>query len=115
MIEQRPEGGDDSAPQRPPRDGFLARAATRSAAVAERWFPNTLVFALLTVAVVAIAAMGIGSGPAKVASVFGNGFWDLIPFTMQMAMVAIGGFFGGTPPPLPRGITPPAPIPPPQR
>ncbi|MYX60960.1 TIGR00366 family protein, partial [Streptomyces sp. SID8382] len=92
MIEQRPKGGDDSAPQRPPRDGFLARAATRSAAVAERWFPNTLVFALLTVAVVAIAAMGIGSGPAKVASVFGNGFWDLIPFTMQMAMVAIGGY-----------------------
>ncbi|MCM3806702.1 TIGR00366 family protein [Streptomyces sp. DR7-3] len=104
MIEQRPKGGDDSAPQRPPRDGFLARTATRSAAVAERWFPNTLVFALLTVAVVAIAAMGIGSGPAKVASVFGNGFWDLIPFTMQMAMVAIGGYVVATSRPIQRVI-----------
>ncbi|GAA1959095.1 short-chain fatty acid transporter [Amycolatopsis minnesotensis] len=88
----------------PPR-GRLARFATRSAAWSEKWFPNTLVFALLTVAVVAVAALAIGSSPAKVASVFGNGFWDLIPFTMQMAMVAIGGYVVATARPVQRAIT----------
>ncbi|AUI61182.1 short-chain fatty acid transporter [Amycolatopsis sp. BJA-103] len=88
----------------PPR-GRLARIATRSAAWSEKWFPNTLVFALLTVAVVAVAAMGIGSSPAKVATVFGDGFWDLIPFTMQMAMVAIGGYVVATSGPVRKAIT----------
>ncbi|MEV8320157.1 TIGR00366 family protein [Streptomyces sp. NPDC059900] len=85
-------------------EGLLARTATRSAAVAERWFPNALVFALLAVLVVAVAAMGIGSTPAKVAQVFGNGFWDLIPFTMQMAMVAISGYVVATARPVQRAI-----------
>ncbi|MFD5456998.1 TIGR00366 family protein, partial [Streptomyces olivaceus] len=73
-------------------DNVFARAAARSAAFSERWFPTALVFALLAVAVVAVAALSIGSSPAKVTGVFGDGFWDLIPFTMQMAMVAIGGY-----------------------
>ncbi|WP_338773516.1 TIGR00366 family protein [Nocardia vulneris] len=88
-----------------PPAGRLARFATRSAAWSEKWFPNTLVFALLIVAVVAIAALAIGAAPAEVASVFGNGFWDLIPFTMQMAMVAIGGYVVATARPVQRAIT----------
>ncbi|MFD7705961.1 short-chain fatty acid transporter [Streptomyces sp. NPDC059785] len=89
----------------PTGDSPFTRIATRSAAVAERWFPNALVFALLTIAVVAVAAMCIGSTPAKVATVFGDGFWDLIPFTMQMAMVAIGGYVVATARPVQRVIT----------
>ncbi|WP_320775647.1 short-chain fatty acid transporter [Streptomyces sp. CRN 30] len=85
-------------------DNVFARAAARSAAFSERWFPTALVFALLAVAVVAVAAMGIGSSPAKVADVFGDGFWDLIPFTMQMAMVAIGGYVVATARPVQRVI-----------
>ncbi|MFI0469464.1 short-chain fatty acid transporter [Saccharopolyspora sp. 5N102] len=96
----------DTAPtSRSSKSGLLARIATHSAAWSERWFPNTLVFALLTVAVVAIAALCIGASPATVSSVFGNGFWDLIPFTMQMAMVAIGGYVVATSRPISRVIT----------
>ncbi|MBK1783866.1 short-chain fatty acid transporter [Prauserella sp. ASG 168] len=84
--------------------GLLARLATRSAAWSERWFPNTLVFAMVVVLVVAVAAMGIGSSPAEVSEVFGEGFWDLIPFTMQMAMVAIGGYVVATAKPIRRVI-----------
>ncbi|WP_399893054.1 short-chain fatty acid transporter [Streptomyces sp. BBFR51] len=86
-------------------DNVFARAAARSAAFSERWFPTALVFALLAVAVVAVAAMAIGSSPAKVTDVFGDGFWDLIPFTMQMAMVAIGGYVVATARPVQRVIT----------
>lgn len=96
---KQPDGRQPSA-----TDNVFARAAGRSAAFAERWFPTALVFALLAVAVVALAAMCIGSSPAKVADVFGGGFWDLIPFTMQMAMVAIGGYVVATARPMQRVI-----------
>ncbi|GAB3568771.1 TIGR00366 family protein [Amycolatopsis endophytica] len=87
-----------------PRQSGLARVATRTAAWSEKWFPNTLVFALLVLAVVAIAAMAGGASPATVSQTFGDGFWDLIPFTMQMAMVAIGGYVVATARPVRRAI-----------
>ncbi|MFD9894677.1 TIGR00366 family protein [Amycolatopsis sp. NPDC059027] len=87
-----------------PKAGFLARTAIRAANWSERWFPNTLVFALLVVALVAVAAVAIGASPMSVASAFGGGFWDLIPFTMQMAMVAIGGYVVATAGPIRRVI-----------
>ncbi len=93
-----------AGPADEPRSGPLARFATRSAAWSERWFPGTLVFALLTVVAVAIAALCIGSTPATVSKVFGDGFWDLIPFTLQMAMVAIGGYVVATSRPVGRVI-----------
>lgn len=87
------------------KPGLLARIAMRSAAWSERWFPNALVFALLAVTVVAIAALAIGSPATTVSAVFGDGFWDLIPFTMQMAMVAIGGYVVATSRPINRIIS----------
>jgi hypothetical protein len=74
------------------QDGWMARAALRSAAWAEKWFPDAYVFAVLGVVIVALAAMGFGSTPQATASAFGDGFWSLIPFTMQMAFVVIGGY-----------------------
>lgn len=73
-------------------DGWMARAALRSAAWAERWFPDAWVFAALGVIVVAIAVLAFGATPSATANAFGDGFWSLIPFTMQMAFVVIGGY-----------------------
>ncbi|RUL74574.1 short-chain fatty acid transporter [Dyella choica] len=70
----------------------MARAALRSAAWAERWFPDAWVFAALGVMVVAAAVLGFGCPPAVTVNAFGDGFWSLIPFTMQMAFVVIGGY-----------------------
>ena len=39
------------------QDGWMARAALRSAAWAEKWFPDAYVFAVLGVVIVALAAM----------------------------------------------------------
>ncbi len=80
------------------QDGWMARAALRSAAWAEKWFPDAYVFAVLGVVIVALAAMGFGSTPQATASAFGDGFWSLIPFTMQMAFVVIGGYAVATAP-----------------
>ena len=80
------------------QDGWMARAALRSAAWAEKWFPDAYVFAVLGVVIVAAAAMGFGATPQATATAFGEGFWSLIPFTMQMAFVVIGGYAVATAP-----------------
>src|ERR1035441_9321941 len=70
----------------------LARLGLRFTNLAEHWFPDAYVFVCLAVPVVAVAAMFNGAGPMAVAKSFGDGFWSLITFTMQMAIVAIGGY-----------------------
>src|SRR5271165_132555 len=40
-----------------------------------------------------------GAWPGDVAAAFGEGFWSLITFTMQMAMVVISGYVVATSPP----------------
>jgi short-chain fatty acids transporter len=79
-------------------DSWMVRAALRSAAFAERWFPDAYVFAVLGVVIVAVAAMAFGATPQATAQGFGKGFWSLIPFTMQMAFVVIGGYVVATAP-----------------
>ena len=78
----------------------LVRIAQRSSQWAERWYPDTFVFVVATLAVVALAACLHGTPPAVVAGSFGEGFWSLIPFTMQMTFVIIGGYVTADSPPV---------------
>jgi short-chain fatty acids transporter len=82
----------------------MARAALRCAAWSERWFPDAWVFAALGVVIVAVAALAFGSTPVATVNAFGDGFWSLIPFTMQMAFVVIGGYVVATAPVVARFI-----------
>jgi hypothetical protein len=65
---------------------------------ADRWFPDSYVFALAVVVLVGLAAILHGASPLSVSRAFGDGFWTLIPFTLQMAHVAIGGYIVATSP-----------------
>ncbi|WP_397452428.1 short-chain fatty acid transporter [Pseudomonas sp. NA-150] len=85
-------------------DSRSARFALRCASWAERWFPDSWVFAVLAVVIVAIATMAMGAKPTDTANAFGDGFWTLIPFTMQMAFVVIGGYVVASSPPAVRLI-----------
>ena len=85
-------------------DSRFARFALRCSHFAERWFPDSYVFAALAVVVVALAALAIGGTPTATAAAFGDGFWSLIPFTMQMAFVVIGGYVVASSPPAARLI-----------
>ena len=82
--------------------GFLARAGMRIADACERWFPDAFVFALAAIVLVFFGGLAIGVPAPKLASEFGNGFWSLVSFTMQMAMVIIGGFVVASSPPVAR-------------
>lgn len=76
----------------PSNANFLAGFAQRMVGFAERWFPDAYVFVLIAVIVVAAGAIVHGGSPLAVSRAFGDGFWNLIPFTMQMALIAIGGY-----------------------
>ncbi len=81
--------------------GWMARFSQKMVLFAERWFPDAYVFVLLAVVLVAGAALAHGSSALAISQAFGDGFWNLIPFTMQMALVAIGGYVVAMSLPLP--------------
>ncbi|MEQ1079292.1 short-chain fatty acid transporter [Acinetobacter seifertii] len=74
------------------QQGIFERFALRISDWSEKWFPDSYVFALLGVIIVSIAALSIGAPIHDVATSFGNGFWSLIPFTLQMTMLIIVGY-----------------------
>ena len=61
-------------------------------------------FAALAVVLVALVAMAAGASPTATASAFGDGFWSLIPFTMQMCFIIIGGYVVAASPAASRAI-----------
>jgi short-chain fatty acids transporter len=82
------------------RSNLLARIGMRSADFCERWFPDAFVFALAAIVLVFIGGLSIGVPATTLAMEFGNGFWSLVNFTMQMAIVIVGGFVVASSPPV---------------
>src|SRR5262245_50292258 len=83
----------------------VARMALALTAWTERWVPDAFIFALLATLIVVVAAMTTTSStPAQVIDAWGSGFWDLIPFTLQMALIIITGHVLATSPPMRRLI-----------
>lgn len=87
-------GGDAHA------DNALAAFTGRLVAFAQRWFPDAYTFVLIAVMIVAGGSILHGGSPIATSRAFYDGFWNLIPFTMQMALVAIGGYVVATSPPM---------------
>jgi short-chain fatty acids transporter len=79
--------------------GKLERMAAGVTRWSEKWFPDAYIFAAIAVIIVAIDALAIGAPVQRVGIAFGDGFWSLIPFTMQMAIVAISGYVVAVSPP----------------
>jgi short-chain fatty acids transporter len=79
---------------------LLARFSQRLVVFSERWFPDAYVFVLIAVIAIAVGTIVHGGSPLAVSRAFGDGFWNLIPFTMQMALVAIGGYVVAMSPPI---------------
>jgi short-chain fatty acids transporter len=87
------------------RTGPLARFALALTAWTERWIPDAFIFALgATVVVFAAAVTATPSTISATIDAWGRGFWDLIPFTLQMSLVIITGHVLATSPPVGRAI-----------
>jgi short-chain fatty acids transporter len=67
--------------------------------------PDAFIFALIGTFVVVVAALtATPSTASQVVDAWGRGFWDLIPFTLQMALVIITGHVLATSAPMGRLI-----------
>ena len=73
-------------------EGGLARFGLALAQWSERWFPDPLVFALLGIVFVFVFGIILRERASTLALQGGKSFWALIPFTMQMVMIIIGGY-----------------------
>jgi short-chain fatty acids transporter len=90
-----------------PRGNFVGEFSRVSMALAdwsEQWFPDSFVFALAALVIVFVSGMFLGSSIRDLIEYFGEGFWSLIPFTMQMAIIIIGGHVLASSPPIYRLI-----------
>ena len=90
---------DTSAVKRP-REPAAIRLGLAISEWTERWFPDAFVFALIGIVIVFVAGVVLGRSPAQMTRYFGGGFWSLIPFTMQMALIVIFGYVVASSPPV---------------
>ncbi|WP_227367434.1 short-chain fatty acid transporter [Halomonas sp. M20] len=81
---------------------FLSRPAVR---LVERYLPDPYIFVLLLTLVAAAAAIGVErQTPLAVLRYWGDGFWDLLTFSMQMLLVLVTGFMLASSPPVKRQL-----------
>jgi len=80
--------------------GRFARLGLALADWSQKWFPDAFVFALVAVIVVFVAGLIVGTRLSDLVKYFGDGFWSLIPFTMQMAVIIIGSYVVAASPPV---------------
>lgn len=71
---------------------WLAATGLRLSEWFEHWFPDAFSLACIAVMVVFGATVLIGNSPLQSAQWFGSGFWDLVAFTMQMALIILTGY-----------------------
>src|SRR3712207_8720247 len=89
----RPDSRSSANSSSPEQPGLLARIALRMTDWTERWVPDAFIFALLATLIVLVA--GVACTPSTVPQVidaWGKGFWELIPFTLQMSLIIITGY-----------------------
>ncbi len=83
----------------------LSALAVRLTAATERYVPSAFAIALVLTFVTFGLAMAVaGASPAQVIVEWGNGFWTLVPFAMQMALVVLTGYLVSTAPVVDRGF-----------
>ena len=85
-------------------DTRIARIALRFTAFTEKWLPDAFGFVLVGTVIVLLLGLVTGAPMLKAAvdplkpkgmgliDAWGAGFWSLITFTLQMAMIIIGGY-----------------------
>jgi short-chain fatty acids transporter len=78
---------------------MLSALAVRLSDLTARVVPSAFAIALLLTFVTFAFAMAVaGAAPSRVVIEWGNGFWALVPFAMQMSLVVLTGYLVSTAP-----------------
>jgi short-chain fatty acids transporter len=76
----------------------LSRPAVK---LVERYLPDPYIFVLLLTVIAAVAAIAVErQTPLAVMRMWGDGFWGLLTFSMQMLLVLVTGFMLASSPPV---------------
>ena len=70
----------------------ISRLATALTILSQRWVPSAFAIAVLLTFVTFAIAIGAGATPQRALIEWGNGFWTLLPFAMQMSLVILTGY-----------------------
>ncbi len=82
---------------------MLAAAVRPLVRVFDRYLPDPFVFVLILTLIAFAAAIGFeGQNPLAVIVMWGDGFWNLLAFSMQMLLVLVTGFMLASTPPVKR-------------
>src|SRR5690606_41205632 len=82
---------------------FLSRPMVR---LIDRYLPDPFVFVLvLTLFAGITATLTQNSSPLQVVTMWGNGFWSLLSFSMQMLLVLVTGYMMASTPLVRRGLS----------
>lgn len=86
-------------------EGRFARVAIRLNDWTQRWIPGAFTIAwILTLVVFALGLTIGGARPLDAVRYWGDGFWELLPFSMQMCLVMFTGSIVAVSPPVARGL-----------
>lgn len=79
---------------------FLSRPTTR---LMERYLPDAFIFVIILTLIAGLAAVLTQPvTPMQVITAWGDGFWKLLEFSMQMLLVLVAGYIMATTPPVRR-------------
>ncbi|GAB4073217.1 short-chain fatty acid transporter [Barrientosiimonas marina] len=74
--------------------------------IVQRYLPDAFLFAIiLTFIVFLMGVLFTGSGPIGMIGNWGDGFWDLLDFAMQMSLIVATGYILANTPVLQKGLT----------
>jgi short-chain fatty acids transporter len=74
------------------KESLLSKIALRFTAFTEKWMPDAFGFVLVGTLIIFLLGLATGEAPSQMVDSWGKGFWSLIAFTLQMAMIIVGGY-----------------------
>ena len=95
------------------KESGLVKFSEKFSNWSHRWVPSAMVFVLMLTIIVAALALIICKVPffsstetqTSIVDAWVKGFWKLLQFAMQMALVMVTGFVVASSPPIKKGIT----------
>lgn len=86
-------------------DNILQKVGDSVASFTTRWVPDALAIAVaLTILVYLAALLSTDTGPIEIIDAWYGGFWTILAFAMQMALIVITGYGLATSPPVKKAM-----------
>ena len=86
-------------------NNMLQKVGDSVASFTTRWIPDALAIAVaLTILVYFAALLSTDAGPIEIVDAWYGGFWTLLAFAMQMALIVITGYGLATSPPIKKAM-----------